>query len=203
MLRQKRSAMQLACLALVLTTLAACGKSAPIRFYSLAPDPGQSEPANPGQTTPCFALGVGPVDFPAYLDRTQIVTRGEANRMNLAEFDRWIEPIQANFTSALMDALSGQLCAKPLVGFPWPGGVRPDRQISVQVREFDGTLGRDAVLRADWSVSDKEGQVLIWKSTSLREPCPGNDFGSLVAAQSRLVRQLAQEMARAVSGLPK
>lgn len=191
------------CIMVVLPMLSACGKSAPVRFYSLASDSGRAEQANPDPKVPCFALGVGPVDFPAYLDRTQIVTRGDANRMNLAEFDQWIEPVQANFTSALMDALASQVCAKPLAGFPWPGGVRPDRQVAVQVREFDGKLGREAVLRADWSIIDKDGRVLVWKSTLLREACPGVEYGSLVAAQSRLVGKLAQEMGQAISGLPQ
>jgi uncharacterized protein len=190
------------CMAFALPMLSACGKSAPVRFYSLASD-SRTVQATPAPKTPCFALGVGPVDFPAYLDRTQIVTRGDANRMHLSEFDQWIEPVQANFTSALMDALSSQVCAKPLVGFPWPGGVRPDRQIAVQVREFDGKLGREAVLRADWSVIDKDGKVLVWKSTFLREACPGGEYGSLVAAQSSLVGTLAKEMAQAILGLPQ
>jgi uncharacterized lipoprotein YmbA len=190
------------CMALALPLMSACGKSAPVRFYSLASEY-TAEQAAQDPKTPCVSLGVGPVDFPAYLDRTQIVTRGDANRMNLSEFDQWIEPVQANFTSALMDALVSQVCAKPLVGFPWPGGVRPDRQIAIQVREFDGKLGREAVLRADWSIIDKDGKVLVWKSTLLREACPGVDYGPLVAAQSRLVGRLAKEIAQAISGLPK
>jgi len=189
-------------MAFALPLLSACGKSAPVRFYSLTSD-FTTEQAAQDPKASCLALGVGPVDFPAYLDRTQIVTRGDANRMNLSEFDQWIEPVQANFTSALMDALASQVCAKPLVGFPWPGGVRPDRQIAVQVREFDGKPGREAVLRADWSIIDKDGKVLVWKSTLMREACPGVDYGPLVAAQSRLVGRLAKEMAQAVAELPR
>ena len=189
----------LTCLALVLPLLGACGKSAPTHFYSLAGEAGEPAQAPGG---PCYSLGIGPIDMPAYLDRTQIVTRGEGNRMQLADFDQWIEPVQANFTRALTDALSGMVCAKPIMGFPWPGGITPDRQIAVQVRQFDGALGREAVLRADWSITNKDGRVLVWKSTTLREPCPGGEYGSLVAAQSRLVGRFAQEIAQALSNLP-
>jgi len=190
----------LVCLALALPLLGACGKSAPTHFYSLATEP--REALQPPKA-PCYSLGVGPVDLPAYLDRTQIVTRGEGNRMLLADFDQWIEPVQANFTSALSDALSRKVCAKPLMGFPWPGGSRPDYQIAIQVRTFDGALGKEAVLRADWSVADRDGKVLAWKASALREAASGNDYPSLVAAQSRLVEKLAQEMAESLATLAK
>ena len=182
----------LACLALALPLLGGCGKSAPTRFYSLSADgPAQAEkPAGP-----CRSLGIGPVDIAAYLDRTQIVTRGEGNRMLLAEFDQWIEPVQANFTRAFTDALTRQVCARPVVDYPFPGGTSPDYQVAVQVRSFDGTLGKDALLQANWSITDKDGRNVAWKSSALREPCAGPDHAALVAAQGRLVERLAKEVA--------
>ena len=41
-----------------------------------------------------LALGVGPVTLPSYLDRPQIVTRLESNRLDMAEFEQWAEPLQ-------------------------------------------------------------------------------------------------------------
>ncbi|WP_243358561.1 PqiC family protein [Fundidesulfovibrio terrae] len=190
----------LACLALMLPLLGACGKSAPTRFYSLAAEAPEPEQKPAG---PCYSLGIGPVDTPAYLDRTQIVTRGEGNRMLLAEFDQWIEPVQANFSRALTDALSRMVCARPVMGYPWPGGVRPDYQVAVQVRTFDGSLGKDALLHADWSIADKDGRVLAWKSSVLREPCAGIDHAALVAAQGRLVDRFAKEVAAALSSIAR
>jgi uncharacterized lipoprotein YmbA len=119
--------------------------------------------------------------------------------MLLAEFDQWIEPVQANFSRALTDALTRLVCAKPVMGYPWPGGVRPDYQVAVQVRTFDGTLNKEAVLRADWSVADKDGKVVAWKSSSLREPCAGPDHAALVAAQGKLVDRFAAEVAGALA----
>ena len=65
-----------------------------------APAPADKAPAGS-----CPSLGLGPVDLPAYLDRTQIVTRGEGNLMLMAEFDQWIEPVQANFTRGRGDLM--------------------------------------------------------------------------------------------------
>ncbi|WP_459934862.1 PqiC family protein [Fundidesulfovibrio butyratiphilus] len=188
------------CLLLVSLLASACGRSAPTHFYSLTEPQAAEKPRPAG---PCLALGVGPVELPPYLERTQIVTRGQGNHMKLAEFDQWIEPVQANFTSALQDALAARICAEPMVGYPWPDDVTPDRRIAVRVRQFDGVLGQTAVLRADWSVADKEGKVLVWRTSTLSEPCASAEYSALVAAQSRLVARLADEMVKVLPGAGK
>ncbi len=185
---------------LLCLALAGCGKSAPTKFYTLTADPGeqgadaalaahQPAPASP-------VLGIGPVELPAYLDRTQIVTRGGNASMHLAEFDQWIEPVHDNFERALLENLAGMLGDRPVVSHPWPVGMRPDRQVSIQVRRFDGELGREAVLRAEWSVLDADGRLVLWRQSALREPVQGQDYTALVAAQSRLVAALAAQIAQ-------
>ena len=173
--------------------LAGCGKSAPTRFYSLTAAPAAAGAT--AETRDCPALGLGPVEFPAYLDRSQIVTPGQGTSMHLAEFDQWIEPVRTNFERILMENLSGLVCAGPLVSHPWPEGLRPERQVAIQVRRFDGTLGGQAELRADWSILDAGGEVLVWRATTASEPAQGPDYAALVAAQSRLVEALARDIA--------
>lgn len=190
MTRLRRTLPILAC---CLAFLAGCGKSSPTHFYSLsatAADQAATPPA-----TPCFALGIGPVEFPAYLDRSQIITRLGNNQMHMAEFDQWIEPLRDNFQRVLMENLAGLVCAKPLVSYPWPAGGRPDRQIVIQVTRFDGTQGQEVELRASWTVLDAEGKSLTWRTTDLREQTSGPDYAALAAAQSRLVARFAAEVA--------
>ncbi|MEA5090897.1 PqiC family protein [Solidesulfovibrio sp.] len=177
--------------------LAGCGKSAPTHFYSLNATPQKSEAAPAG---PCMSVGVGPVDFPAYLDRAQIVTRSGGNRMHLAEFDQWIETPRENFQRVLTENLAGLVCAKPLVTYPWPTGGHPDRQVVIQVARFDGVLGQDAVLRASWSILDADGNNLAWRSNEYRETAATPDYDSLAAAQSKLVEQFAKDVAASLLG---
>ncbi|WP_300160551.1 PqiC family protein [Solidesulfovibrio sp.] len=185
-----------AALAAGLLLLAGCGKSAPTHFYSLnAAAKSEAAPAGP-----CMSVGVGPVDFPAYLDRAQIVTRGGGNRMHLAEFDQWIETPRENFQRVLTENLAGLVCAKPLVTYPWPTGGHPDRQVVIQVARFDGVVGQDAVLRASWSVLDVDGNNLAWNSNEYRETAAGPDYDALAAAQSRLVEKFAKDVAASLAG---
>ncbi len=153
------------------------------------------------QSGPCYSLGISPVEFPVYLDRTQIVTQGPGNQMQLADFDQWVEPLHENFKRILMDNLAGSLCVKPLVLFPWPAGMRPEYQVAIQVQRFDGALGQEAVLRANWSILNPAGDVLFWKAATLREPVAGPGYAPLAAAQSALVARFGQEVAAALKTL--
>jgi len=92
-------------------------------------------------------------------------------------------------------------CDKPLVLFPWPAGVQPDYQVAIQVRRFDGTLGGEAVLQADWSVVDTSGQAVVWQTSLFKEAPSGADYAHLASAQSRLVARLAQDIAAKVRAL--
>ena len=175
-----------------LPLLAGCGKSAPTHFYSLNTAAPKTDTVPAG---PCQSVGIGPVDLPAYLDRSQIVTRLGDNQMHLADFDQWIESPHDNFQRALTDNLSRLICAKPLFTYPWPVGGHPDRQVVIQVARFDGALGQEAVLRVSWSVLDADNKTLDWRSTDYREAVQGPDYAALAAAQSRLVEKFAKDVA--------
>lgn len=195
MIRKPISAAALAAAALgLILFLAGCGKSPPTHFYSLTAVPADGT-REEGAGRQCPSLGVGPVEFPAYLDRSQIVTTGAGVSMRLAEFDQWIEPVRNNFERILIENLSGGVCAGPVMSFPWPAGMRPERQVAVQVRRFDGELGATAVLRADWSIQNEAGEVLLWRATTASEKAQGPDYAALVDAQSRLVDILARDIA--------
>lgn len=188
-------------LAALAALAAGCGKSPPTRFYALTPAHPAKDlpaPAGGGRAT----LGIGPVDFPAYLDRPQMVTREGGNRMALAEFDQWIEPLRDNFSRVLLENLSEWWRPGPLVGHPWPTGVQPDLQAAVEVRRFDALPGQKAVLTADWTVLDASGALRDWKSLSLEEAVSGTDPAALAAAQSRLLERFSRELALALAAIP-
>ena len=78
---------------------------------------------------------------------------------------------------------------------PLPEGIRTDYQVAVQVRRFDGKLGGQAWLRANWTVLDADGRLVFWKRSDLEEPVNGSDYGSLAAAMSSLAMGLSREIA--------
>jgi len=177
--------------------LTACaGVTDRTRYYVLSP-----APAAPGGVTPTAvssaAVGVGPVQIPRYLDRLPIVTRGVDDGVEIAVDDRWAEPLENGIAQALADNLAQQLRTERITVFPWRGGVARvlDYQVAVMVLRFEGSPGREATLDARWRLLGRNGQEIVLKRTTIREPLTAAGYQPLVQGLNRTLGRLAQEIA--------
>ncbi len=183
--------------------LLGCGTSQPSHFYllrALAPASGSGL----SETKPSsLSLGLGPITFPQYLDRPQIVTKASAHEVELAEFHKWAEPLSENTSNVLAENLSALLSTDRIVQYPWKRSIHPDYQLSLEVIQFDGTKSQEAVLKVRWTLVGEDGETLLVKKTShFTEPVGGLDYEDFVQAMSRTLDSLSQEIADAVKGLP-
>ncbi|MDH4193513.1 MAG: PqiC family protein [Nitrospirota bacterium] len=180
-----------------------CGTSQPSHFYLLravSPDSvsGLAE-ANPSS----LSFGLGPVTLPKYLDRPQIVTKSSAHEVDLAEFHKWAEPLSDNVSHVLSENLSALLSTDRIAQYPWPGSTPLDYQITVDVLQFDGTMGGEAVLVARWSLSrDDEKTVITTKKTRVTHHPTSQDYEALVEAMSQNLEDLSREIAEVIKALP-
>jgi uncharacterized lipoprotein YmbA len=179
-----------------LCLLAGCGVSPPAKFYILTP---VEEHATQSAGVPGPALGIGPVSFPPYLDRPEIVHRSGANQLHLAGSHRWGEPLKATFSRTLAENLAIMLPTERIARYPWPRSTGVDYQVSVDVSRFDADAGGTVVLAVSWEVSrPRDGTVLSRHKTAYRESAGGLDYAAIVAAQSRAVAQLSRAIAAAI-----
>jgi len=188
-------------LVLVTALLAAgcLGGTAPTRFYVLAAVDG---PAVPGDRA--MTVGVGPVSLAGYLDRPQIVTRPAADKIDLAEFDQWGEPLRDAISRVLAEDLSRQLPAARISVFPWRGLEAVRYQVIVDVTRFDGPAAGDTALEARWRILDAaSGKEVAAKTTRLSEAAGGPGYGMAVSAMSRALGALSREIAQTLAGLPQ
>jgi hypothetical protein len=181
-------------LALVFCFSACAGKSASSKFYVLSPLPQGALSAAEGTT-----IGVFPVAMPDYLDRPQVVTRVSENEIKLDEFSRWAEPLKDSFTRALVQNLSTLLNTAKIIKTTESTGFPMALQVGVEVVQFDGSLGGDVVLIVKWGLFGESGKkLLLAKRSSFKEPTGAATYEALVAAQSRAVAALSQEIAEAI-----
>jgi uncharacterized lipoprotein YmbA len=153
---------------------------------------------------PCIAISIGPIELPDYVDRSQIVTQISPNKLRLAEFDQWAEPLKENFSRVLMENLSILLCADPITLYPSRGPIDTDYRVEVEVIRIGGRLGEQADLVARWIIlEEKDGTVLFtWKS-KISSPVEGDDYEALVAAQSQTIEALSRHIADAFETIRK
>jgi len=181
-----------------------CASSPSTRFYLLSSLEATSPEMKPTVEEQCFSIGIGPVNIPDYLHRPQIVTRGAPIEFTLAEFDRWGEPVKDNLIRVLAKNLSILLCTKTITFFPWRGGIPIDYRIEMDVFRLDGSLGGNVSLEAWWMVFSGDGKrMLVSKKSTFTEAVGGQDYKSLVGAQSRALGTLSREIAEVIKTLPK
>jgi hypothetical protein len=185
-------------------TFLGCGTSQPSHFYLLrALSPASASDLAETKPSSLF-IGLGPVTLPKYLDRPQIVTKTSAHEVELAEFHKWAEPLSENMSHVLAENLSALLSTDRIVQYPWKSSASVDYQIAVEVLQFDGTMGGEAVLVARWSLlGDDEKTVLTTKKTHVTHNPASQDYEALVEAMSQNLTNLSREIAAEIKALPQ
>ena len=186
-----------------ISTIALSGCSTPAvptRLYVLTPLT-QVEPASRAPGVGDVTIGVGPVEVPQYVNRPEIVTGRDSPVLQSAALAEWAEPLRDGFTRVLAENLSLLLATERVAIFPWQSGVL-EYQVVVHVIQFLGQPGGDVALVAFWSLLGKQGQEVLSKKSSFREPTGGQDYEALAAAMSRTVAALSRAIAVAISALP-
>ena len=180
--------------------LGGCAGSKPSSFYVLTPLSSGSSQQNAAPERP-IVIGIGPVELPPYLDRSQIVTRSDSNQLDLAEFHRWAEPLQGNVTRVLAEDLATLTPTDYIVIFPWDRSTPIDYQVTVTVTRFDGRLGGNSLLITRWSLFGGDGEQLLRRKSILSEVTGGEDYGAMVSAMNRTLAALSREIAAAIKTL--
>jgi len=161
------------------------------RYYTLV-----AVSPTPGAASSALRVGLGPVTLPGYLGRLSLATRVDSSQIRYADLDRWAEPLQAQFARTLGEALGRALGTVQITRFPWYPTVPLDVAVQVTVLAFETDTAGTARLDAAWTVRDPKTATVGHEGYStITEPAAGEGTDAGVAALSRAVDQLAQQIA--------
>lgn len=179
--------------------LSGCGTSPKSQFYILnSIDRDTSAQKLDVQS---IVIKVGSVSIPDTLDQEPIVTRIGSNAVHADEYNRWSGDFQDDIQRILGENISILLPASQIVLGQETMLLPIDFQVSINVREFDGKLGGVVTLNANWIVARKDKkETVVAKKSVLQEKTTGTDYKDYVAAQSRLLAKLSQEIADEIRG---
>jgi len=183
--------------------LLGCASSPPSSFYTLSPLP--SAEGRGTLNGGAVGIGLGPVTFPAFLDRPQIVSRDPGNRLALDEFHRWGGTLQDDFLRVWSENLSHLVGTSRIVIFPSEVRYPLDFRITADVLAFEGTPAGEALLKVRWAVLDPYlEQALSVHENAYRQPLAEPvDESALIAALSAALANFSQDVADVVQRLPK
>jgi len=178
--------------------------SAPTRFYMLSPIPGPKTELKVAEGDQFIIVGIGPIEFPAYLDRPQFIIRQSQNEFKLAEFDHWAEPLKNNFERVFIENINKLLIEEPVAVAPWRSNLQIDYQLQVEVVRLESDLEGHVSLKAGWILlRDEDKKMILAKVSSYREKSKSKDYKEIVASQSRAVGSLSKEVAETIKGLAR
>lgn len=185
-------------LSILVLTQAGCARSKPARYYMLTArtvSSGSTAQSTGGRQ---LAVGVGPIEFPDYLKRPQIVTRTGPHGVKLAEFDRWAEPLKQTFSRVLAENLSLLLVTDNVTLYPHDRTVPTDYQVRVAVLRFDATETGEVSLVARWTVINPKSEAPSPHVSRIKEQASANGYPAMADALSRSLERLSNEIAAQV-----
>ena len=168
--------------------LAGCGGRAN-EYYLLTP-------AGPAPRGGGVGIGVGPVTVAEYLARTNLIFQTGGQRLEVAENHHWAGDLNKSIASVMASNLGRELRTGNVRTYPWDRDDELRYQVVIDVRQLHGTPDGGALLEASWRVYALPGsQLLLSRSSTLREVLSQDGFEALAAAESRLFMRLAREIA--------
>ena len=144
--------------------------------------------------TPNLVIGIGPIGFPDYLRRPEVVTRTSPTTVELSDLDRWAEPLDSAFARVLSEDLSGLLGTQRIVTYPWYKSSRVDYQVECDVVRFETNSSGGSQLHSQWSIRDGTGKLLIARESDITDTEASSDK-SPSASLSRDLGNLSQQIA--------
>lgn len=186
------------CIAVVATSC--LGGTPKQSWYTL----GAAVPATraPVASRPDLGIAVGPIEFPRYLDRPELVTRDGAHGLSLSNTHRWAGSLRNDFQRVLAEQIARELGTAQVATFPNEPRFAVDYRVQLELLAFEGPLGGPVALRARWVVADgSTGRARVVEESAIEEPCASPSHDDLVAALGRAMQRLGADIATRIASL--
>ena len=178
-------------LILIVSSCSFGGETDPSRFYML-------DASIKDITTKNFnklRLGVGPFTFPGYIDRPQIVTKTETAELEIAEYDRWAEPIGDMFVRTLSSNLKALTGSPYIASHPWPRQATFEYRVKGKIINFENNTKGDALLIVQWGIYEKDNETNIKAFHSkFTATAVNTNYPERIAALNDTLAQFASEI---------
>jgi uncharacterized lipoprotein YmbA len=168
--------------------LAGCSQASKSYYLLTAEGPA---PAGGG-----VGVGVGPVALAEYLDRPNLVVQESPNQLAVAEDHRWAGDLAESVARVTAANLGRQMQTGNVRVYPWLRDDEVRYQVTLDIRQFHSGEDGFAVIEAGWRVYALPERTLKASRTFIdREPLEKDGYAPMVAAQSRLLARLSQDIA--------
>jgi hypothetical protein len=161
-----------------------------------------AEPEKALATRPELGLAIGPIEFPRYLDRPEMVTRDGAHRLVVWNVHRWGGSLRTDILRAMAVDLGALLGTARIAVYPTEARFPLDYRVLLELIEFDGVPGASVTLRGRYTVaSGTDGRAIAVEELRIEEPVASPAWEDLVAAQRAVLGRVNREIAARIASL--
>lgn len=174
-----------------------CASSPAMHYYILSEVPADARLTAAPDVAP---VRLDRVTVPNELDRSELVRRIDATRVQIVEGDRWAAPLDDMIRRVLSGDLATRLPQGMVVDPNEPAIGERRQSLSVDIQEFYGDAACAVTLRAAWVLKQPDTPSLHGNEEA-RIASSGNCGGnsSLPAAMSQALGQLSDRIAGAIA----
>ena len=173
--------------------LAACSKTPAARFYTLSPLAEEVKGDTLGGSK--VIIGIAEVEVSPYLNRSEIITRSSATQVQLAQYDRWAEPLEDIVAMTVSENISRLLPAIQTITSPWPE-ADVNYMLAIKIKRFDSDDTGNIRLDVSWGIIDqKQRSMIAVHESSIRRSGTSADYDSIVIQMSQALLELSKEIA--------
>lgn len=191
-----RSSLPLLCQAMFPALLGGCvANHTPTDYFLL--EAFASPPIGAVVPQPAPVVGVGPIRFPRYVDRPQMVVALPGGQLRLRDNERWADNLRDNFSRVFAEDLAVRVPTNRILVHPWSRSDDVDFKLTMRVNEFHLTETGTALLDVRWEIYGKQG-LLTSRRSRLRSQADPNTPAMGAVALSRTVDTLSRECAEAI-----
>jgi len=175
---------------IALCFLAGCATSPASKFYTLSAVQVVEQSSNAAPV----AIAIDPVTVPELVDRSQIVTKLDTNRVSIDEFARWAEPLKSQIPRVLAADLARFIPGAIVSTYPQRVDDNAYR-VSVDVQSFDASTNGAVTVAVIWSVRAPNRRERVSGRSVVHETADGPGYDALVKAHSRALASVASDIA--------
>ena len=136
---------RLAAVGLTALLFTSCASTAPSRLYVLY-SPEELAPISSDIDSAFRWVAVGPIRFPAELERPLVITQSAEGELAYSEVHRWGSSIDRQLEQVLLKNISVLLDSPGGVHrFPGPEAAGTDYRVAVSIDELTGQLGQSGI----------------------------------------------------------
>lgn len=180
--------------------LMACQHSPKKNYFYLTPI-NTTEKSSTDSASVTQLIGLGPIDIPEYLTRSQIIDSQADNSLVMADNAYWAEPLDKSIARVISLNLIHMNVARSIVDFPWRNDSKPRYSFRLHIDDLSRN-GKNATINAIWELVDNGNKTTLMRHHFVRSISAESGAKGLAQSYSQLLADLSREMDEALNKNP-